>query len=222
MSPRTKPSKARSFSRSFTLIELLAILAIIVLAAVVLLPSLRKAKEDQARSKRIKCVIYLKQIALGFRIFATDHTNRFPMALSTNLGGAKEYVPTPQTFRFFQVMSNELTTPIVTICPADTRRPATNFHGHFSNSKVSYFVGLDAGEAQPQMLLVGDRNLTSSIPLTNWILELRPGAAAGWTRAMHRYAGNVALADGSVQQVNSTRLQQQVLSSGTNRLALPE
>ncbi|MBI2927739.1 MAG: type II secretion system protein [Verrucomicrobia bacterium] len=207
--------------QSFTLIELLAVLAIIVLLVGVLLPSLRK---DKVVARRITCVSHLKCIGLGFRIFATDQTNLFPMAVSTNFGGAAEYIATPQTFRFFQVLSNELSVPLIVVCPTDTRRAAKEFHRGFSNSNVSYFVGLDADESQPQMLLAGDRNLTSSIPRTNWILELRPGTAAGWTRSMHRFNGNAALADGSVQQFNQARLREQIRVSGdpTNRLSLPD
>ncbi|MBI3191977.1 MAG: type II secretion system protein [Pedosphaera parvula] len=221
MSVRTKRLTAGSSPRSFTLIELLAILAVIGLLLALLLPVLTPPK---VRTKGINCVNLLKQVGLAFWIFAEDHTNLFPMAVSTNFGGAQEYMATPRTFRFFQAMSNELSTPRVVLCQTDTRRSATDFGLGFSNSNVRYFVGLDADGTQPHMFLAGDRNLTSSIRRTNWILELRPGATAGWTRAMHRFSGNAALADGSVQQFSGARLQHQVASvtNASQRLALPE
>ena len=46
------------------------------------------------------------------------------------------------TFRHFQVMSNELSTPKILACPADTRAAANNFF-RLKNQNVSYFVGLE-------------------------------------------------------------------------------
>src|SRR4051812_19271829 len=66
-------------------------------------------------------------------------------------------------------MSNELSTPKVTICPADSfhTQAGTNFGnagvgvpaGDFGNNRVSFFIGADAGETDPQMVLFGDMNI---------------------------------------------------------------
>jgi prepilin-type processing-associated H-X9-DG protein len=177
------------------------------------------------KAQRISCVGRLKNIALSFRVFATDHTNLFPMQLSTNYGGSREYIGAGDVFRHFKALSNELTTPLILICPADNRSPAKDFVTDFTNNqKVSYFLGLDADENQPQMLLAGDRNITNGLIARKGILELRTNRPAGWTQTMHRGAGNVALADGSVQQLNALRLQEQLCKTGdrTNRIAIPE
>jgi hypothetical protein len=147
------------------------------------------------------------------------------MQVSTNSGGTKEFNTGPDTFRHFQVMSNELSTPKVLICPQDVRIAAANFV-HLKNQNVSYFVGLDARDEFPQSFLVGDRNITGENKSENGILKLVPGRSASWTETMHVNSGNVGLADGSVQRLSNSGLQNALQNSGdpTNiwRISLPE
>ncbi len=61
--------------RAFTLIELLVVIAIIAILASLLLPTLAGAKE---RAQRTRCTSQMKQLGLGFTVFATDHDTRYP------------------------------------------------------------------------------------------------------------------------------------------------
>ncbi len=163
------------------------------------------------------------QIGISFRIWEGDHTNLYPMSISTNFGGTLEYVERGETFRHFQVMSNELATPIVLICPADVRRPAKDFWFAFGNTNISYFVSVDADDSRPQDLLSGDRNIVGGTKLANGILEITTNQLVGWSSEMHNGVGNIGIADGSVQTTSSSFLRQMLVQSGiaTNRLAIP-
>ena len=214
-------STFRYFTRQgFTLVGLIIIVAVLAILAAMLLPALASAKR---KSKRINCVNNLKQDGLAFRLWEGDNGDKYPMAVSTNKNGTMEYAEDGNAFRHFQVMSNELSTPKILVCPADDRTAAASF-ARLKNQNVSYFVGLDATEVRPQMLLTGDRNVTNGMAPVRSVLELRPGIPAGWTEAMHNGQGNVGLSDGSVQQVSIPGLQQILKNTGdsTNRVALPE
>ena len=140
-------------------------------------------------------------------------------------GGTKECDTGADTFRHFQVMSNELSTPKILICPADTRTAANNFP-RLKNQNISYFVGLEANDMNPQMFLDGDRNITGASEPQNGILKLVPGQRASWTEKIHVNQGNVGLSDGSVQQYSNAMLSNALKNSGapTNswRISLPE
>ena len=220
INPTMNSNLKNSKDRAFTRIELAAIIAILALLTLILLPALA---QDSQNSARRQCVNNLKQVGLAFKTWAVDNGDKFPMAVSNRLGGTLEFAKDGNVFRHFQVMSNELSTPKLLICPSDTRTFAANF-GDFNNENISYFVGLDASDSKPMMFLSGDRNITNGVAPVQTVLELRPRIPAGWTRTMHINQGNVGLADGSIQTYSTPRLQQalQYTEDSTNRIALPE
>ena len=217
-----KSISRRFTSPGFTLVALLIIVAIVAILAAMLLPALASAKR---KAQRINCVNNLKQIGLSFRIWPGEQDDRYPMDVPMARGGTKEFDTGADTFRHFQVMSNELSTPKVLICPADTRMAVLNFT-RLKNQNVSYFIGLDSDEADPQRFLDGDRNIVGAAAPENGILKLVPGGPVGWTAAIHNNLGNLGLADGSVMQFSNSRLRTALQNSGdptnTWRIALPE
>ena len=221
MKPNSKP-----WTSAFSRIELLVIVAVVVLLGGVLFPKFIQAKR---KAKQISCVSNLKIIGLAFRIWGGDHGERFPMALSVTNGGALEV--SNQVWRSFQILSNELTVPLLLACPTDVRRPATNFSS-LANSNISYFIGLDADESMPELLLAGDFYLSTGRPTVNKVLTIQTNDMATWSTMNHEGRGDVALADGSVQQFSADKLRVAVKSAlkvnwetnanATLRLAMPE
>jgi len=69
----------RTAPGAFTLIELLVVIAIIAILAAMLLPSLASAKE---KSKRIACLNNLKQIGIGFMLYADGNNQKIPSAIT--------------------------------------------------------------------------------------------------------------------------------------------
>lgn len=169
---------------------------------------------------------------------------------STNQAGNGTTVTPPEYVpgKVYQVMSNELSTPKVVYCPADNfhltgRGYATNFTdveflGFTATgtptpasdiTKISYFVGADAREVEPFMVLAGDASVGNGINTgsgaatgrfttgqTYWT-PLNAGNDWAWTaNDMHQKAGNLIVCDGSVQQLTVMGLKE-TLKVGTNQ-----
>jgi competence protein ComGC len=194
---------------AFTLTELLIILAVNFVLAMLLVPAYFRARE---RAQRISCTCHLKQIGLAFKTWALDHNNLYPMQLPSTNGSPFEFATSGEAFRYFQVMSNELATPLVLTCPADKRRPIRVFES-LANSNLSYFVVLNADGEHPEMALAGDRNLTNGSSLVRGVLTLTTNRPPGWTRELHNTCGQIVLSGGSVEQLSTPRLQAGLQSS---------
>jgi len=222
METEMKTQRTTRGSRAFTLTELLVVIFVVaVLAAVLILPMFARAKHGSGPN----CVNNLKQIGLSFQIWEGDNGGKYPMQVPVTIGGAMELAVTGDVAGIFRTMSNELATPKVLVCRQDTKRiAATNFAAGLNNSRISYFVGLDAEDKYPQMILSGDDNLTvNGVRVRPGILNLSTNASVGWTKERHDGGGNIALSDGSVQTTTALTFQSSLANTGaaTNRLAIP-
>lgn len=213
--------------RGLSLVELCLVIATIALLLVAFLPMLARSR---ARSSKISCTSCLKQVGLAYRMYAGDHNDTYPFALAMASGGTMELSNSPQVFRHFQAMSNELVSPRILLCPEDRNRKkvAPNQWGiigfeNLSNGNLSYFVGLDADESKSERLLSGDRNITGGTLSNGFLRLLKPSTPAGWTSEIHPNAGNVGLADGSVIQTDARALRRQLQTNtlAIIRLAIP-
>jgi hypothetical protein len=113
---------------------------------------LQQAKD---RAERIKCVNNLKNMGLAVRVFATDNGDVFPPDILS--------------------MSNELSTPKILICPADTQRAAAANWQEYGPANMSYeYLAPSANSIEPNRVMF-------RCPIHN----------------------NICLADGSVQQAEN-------------------
>lgn len=212
--------KNQGRSNAYTLLEMFVVISTIALVALLLLPSFAR---PTMKINRINCTNNLKQVGLAFRMWSDDN-GAYPMQFRTNDFDGPSYAVQQKTYVYYQAMSNELSTPKIVVCPQDAKRtPGTNFSTDFDNSKVSYFVGLDATETNANMFLAGDRHISNGTKPLNHLLDLKTNQPVSWTQEIHNSLGNVALADGSVQAYTSAGLQRALQNTGTNltRLALP-
>ena len=221
-----KPRGSHQSNHALTLVELLVVIVILAVLVAMILPALKAAKLRGGPN----CFNNLKQIGLAYRLWAGDNGDKFPMEVSVTNGGTMELFRGYSQFQNlpflnYLAMPNELSTPKVLHCPADTNHVAAlNFTNSFNNSNISYFVGLDANTKNPQSLLSGDDNFAiSGTPVKSGLLEISSNAPIVWTAARHNRSGNIGLADGSVQQLTSDGLQKAIQQTGlaTNRLAIP-
>ena len=225
-----KPRCSNQRNRALTLTEVLVSVAVVCVLTGVAYLAFHRPKPvhrivHQNQSSEIQCVNNLKQIGLAFRIWEGDNGDKLPMRVPAKKGGAMEPALRGNVAPVFQVMSNELATPKILVCPADADHLiAENFTAGFDNSTVSYFAGVDARDDKPAMFVAGDDNFAiSGRPVKSGLLLLASNAPVSWTATRHVNRGNIGLADGSVQTTTSSFLRQLLVQTGvaTNRLALP-
>jgi prepilin-type processing-associated H-X9-DG protein len=210
---------ARSTTKAFTVLELLLVILTLMVVASVLLPAL----SHRHTSCRINCSNNLKQIELSFKTWSLDNGDLLPMQVSATNGGAMELTTEGLAFPSFQVMSNELSTPRILVCPQDEKRDsATNF-ASLTDKQLSYFLCQDPAEAGNPGLTIGDCNLSNPpVPGTR-IVAFTTNLTLAWTKEMHSRQGNLAFTDGSVAQFKNGRftLTREDPKVRTNRLLVP-
>jgi competence protein ComGC len=218
MNPRISHQK----TAALTLVEVLVVIFVLAVLAILLSPALTPHSHVARRSI---CIDNLKQIGLAYRVWASDNNGKFPMQVSVTNGGTMGLNNGRNAWLNFLVMSNYLSTPKILWCPADKDHVlATNWGSGFSAANTSYFVGLDADTIHPKMLLSGDDNFAiGDVPVKPGLLELSANAPIAWTAKRHLNAGNLGLADGSVQEDSNSSLTNLLGQTGvaTNRLAIP-
>ena len=214
----------RKKEQGFTIVEVMIVVVVIGLLAVLLLPTIGQKKIKETRPR---CISNIKQVGLGWRLWANDNGDKFPWQVSISNTGTLEMVNGPVVAPHFLIASNELNSPKILTCSSDVQRSRVAQWSELTDMNLSYFVGLDASEAGPQSILSGDRNITGGTKVTNTVFFFGSNNVARFTKDIHNQTGNIGLGDGSAMQINARGLTNQInaalLSSGQPglRLAIP-
>ena len=135
-----------------------------------------------------------------------------------------ELIASAVVYPHFQVMSNELSTPKVLLCPNDVKRSyATNFDIGLSDKNLSYFVNVVATTEDGSGLLCGDRNITNTVRAGSRLVSLTKGDTLGWSKEMHVQKGYLGFSDGRVDSFSNASVGAAIkIGDGTtNWLAVP-
>jgi hypothetical protein len=187
---------------AFSLVELFWLSLVVCVLVMMVMPT---GPRSAAKPNRIKCINNLKNVGVSFRIFADDTEKLFPSGYILSNSNS---LPR-QNFEYFRWLSNEVSTPRVLLCPADTKRKEAPTFGSMSNLNISYFASLLPDQTLPQAFLAGDRNiLLNSNQIPSGPFNLATNMSISWSREMHVFQGNVAMVDGSAQQFSSSRLRE--------------
>lgn len=225
VNPAVQPKK----TRAFTLIELLVV---VVIGLLVFFTAWPMHKGVKVRAPQAQCLSHLRQIALGYTLWANDNTNLYPWEVSTNSGGTLELSERGNAVDQFQPLTAYVMPPAILVCPVDRGRSAANSYLGLSNSNLSYFVSLDATittTLNPSILiLAGDRYLENhNQPIGAGLFVPTNIAALSWQKGYHETAsqpaGTMAFVDGHSEYLRAGSpvavFQRQGLK--TNRLVFP-
>ncbi|MGV3754397.1 MAG: hypothetical protein ACO1QS_03370 [Verrucomicrobiota bacterium] len=191
-----------AFTRGELMVTVGLVALLLMLATGLLTLSRSTGQRDQCRHN-------LKELTLGFKMWAGNGRQDFPVYYSKEKGHRLEYKEdgSVTAATYFLVITNEIRQPKLLACPADTRKAAASWIG-FTNTNLSYFINLEGSETKPNTVFLGDRLLTGDIPSN--LLEPKGKGTFQWTTKHigpdRQPVGNISLSDGSVRSLTSPEL----------------
>ena len=215
------PSKK---SKAFTVMEALTVLVVVVFLVLVFLPS--RSKTPATWTPIRDCADNLSMLGRSLTDFAEDHNGNFPPETSVTNGGSKEFLTSGKVISQFEAASWDPDEPWLLHCPddklkvcaasvkindSDDKPTPLLANLHLDDRNLSYFMSINALGRSSQVILAGDRNLTTNgSPVQPGQFALTTNLAIGWSHEMHMRAGspcgNILFADGHVETTDTKSL----------------
>ena len=221
-----KTLSAKAKSSGLTLVEVLVVIFVISLLAALLLPA---SVGGPRRAYRAECMNNLKQIDLGFILYANDNGEKYPIQVAAKDGGTMEFIHTGHVFPHFEKLRKYVPGSglfKMLVCPTDKTRKAATSYEALNDLNISYFLNADdfSSNHPSQTIFAGDRDLAlNRQPVKAGLLTVTTNADLNWTGELHPQGGNVAFLDGRVEwnkiDTLNSLFQHQPLA--TNRLCVP-
>ncbi len=219
-----KTLSAKAKISGLTLIELLVVIAVIAILAAMLLP----ANTHGGKARIPWCMSNQRQITIGFTIFNSDNSGKYPWQVPATNGGSLEFSPSNHGFPHYRTLTAYLGKQAqIFVCPSDTiRHSATNLSA-ILDENISYFLNLGA-TSNSASILIGDRNLEANYKAVNSGASLyTTNLIMNWTRELHgnrnQTRGVLSFADGHSELVQGKRLNS-IFSAQpvqTNQIVIP-
>jgi len=193
----------------FTLIELLVVVGIVVILAILMLPTGGPRKNSAILAR---CMSNHRQIGIGFSMWRDENGGKYPWQVPTVANGTQALITNGMASMQFLALGPYIKNADVYLCPSDHGREMSTNMQSFSDHNLSYFVGVDVLTNSAVVILTGDRHLQAEgKPVAPGLFQYTNGMVVDWSYELHSTKtslsrGVLGFGDGHVQYMQGKNL----------------